>query len=53
MTDAAKLLSSLEERILKQLAYEWHDPDDALYKYNNMTVPEFLRMLSYILDDEK
>lgn len=50
MDEPAKLLASLEERVKRQVAMEHHETEDAEWAYENMTVAELLRMLSYILE---
>lgn len=44
-------LASLEEKIKDQIAMEYHDPAHQEYRYNNLTVPELLAMLSYMFSD--
>ena len=51
--DARKFLSSLEDMIKHQLSMEYHDVEDAEHVYANMTVRQFLHMLSYMMEDCK
>lgn len=53
MSETTKVLASLQDRVLKQLAFEYHDPDEAMHRFNTMTAAELLNMLSYIMDEDE
>lgn len=45
---AEQTLADLEQRVKDQIAAEYPDQKDRDYRYDNLTVPELLNMLSYM-----
>ncbi len=48
MNQAEQTLTDLEQRVKDQIAAEYPDQEDRDYRYDNLTVPELLNMLSYM-----
>lgn len=45
---AEQTLTDLEQRVKDQIAAEYPDQEDRDYRYDNLTVPELLNILSYM-----